>query len=80
MHLFVWDHTLKRDTNIKITTHKWIIIFLVFSDYTPTYISECGTTICEANAKKNHTTCECSCPGTNVYTGKKCERKSESIN
>uniref|UniRef100_K1S4G8 Substrate-specific endoprotease Tex31 n=1 Tax=Magallana gigas TaxID=29159 RepID=K1S4G8_MAGGI len=41
--------------------------------YTPTYISECGTTICEANAKKNHTTCECSCPGTNVYTGKKCE-------
>lgn len=55
-------------------------MFFSFSDYTPTYISECGTTICEANAKKNHTTCECSCPGTNVYTGKKCERKSESIN
>ncbi|XP_065941857.1 cysteine-rich venom protein latisemin [Magallana gigas] len=36
-------------------------------------LCECGTTICEANAKKNHTTCECSCPGTNVYTGKKCE-------
>ncbi|XP_062586404.1 cysteine-rich venom protein kaouthin-2-like, partial [Saccostrea cucullata] len=32
-----------------------------------------GTTTCEGNAKKNHTTCACSCPSTNVYSGNKCE-------